>query len=172
MALSTAAVNPPTGLRIVRAAKGKCLVIAIRQQLSSPKTSNIAATLPSHDRNFWRRFSYTPLLLKISTIVRGLGLRQLNSGPGKVQFQHVTVSQLAETISEAVQILPDTLEELIDAAACNHALLRQEVTQILNRFGDEIWGAGKRRPWLLLASEDITEYQNNLVYESNADRDV
>lgn len=173
MAPSATAAIPPVELRVIRAIKGKSLIVAIPQKLSLVKTSNVASSLPTYDRAFWRKFSYTPLLLKISTIIRSLGLRQSNSGPGKTQFQHRDVIQFADAASEVIQRLPGTLEELLDVAAdYGHALLQQEVTLLLDRFGDELWGAGKKRPWLLQAIEGYTEYPNNLVFDSAADREV
>lgn len=65
------------------------------------------------------------------------------------------------------------MEELLDAASdYTNAQLHEEITQLLDRFGDEIWGASKERTWLLQASESNAEYQNDLVFGDAADRDT
>ncbi|KAF3002039.1 hypothetical protein E8E13_008845 [Curvularia kusanoi] len=169
----------PAALRVVKAVAGKSLVVAIPRHSGKKATlpSNKAETLtnsrslPAYDREFWRKFSYTPIALKISTVLRRLGLRQLNSGPGKIVFYHNNVIQLSDAISDLAKSLPTTLEELLDVAV-EEMPLRQEVANILNRHGDSIWGSGKERPWLLKACEGDVEYQKDLDFDSKTDDDV
>lgn len=180
MAQSNVGPAAPADLRIVRAVTGKILVVALPlppglgapQQPLPSKTSTIAATMPTHDRTFWKRISYNPIL-KISTIIRSLGLRQLNTGPGRILFQHNNVTRLADAVAEIVECLPTNLEELLDAAVdCEYAPLHEEIARLLNCFGDEIWGVGKERTWLLQATEGNAEYQKDLAFEDAADRVV
>ncbi|KAF2633716.1 hypothetical protein BU25DRAFT_405586 [Macroventuria anomochaeta] len=179
MSQSAVGTAAPHGLRIVQIIAGRSLIVALPlppdmgalQQSSTPFA--VAAAMPTRDRAFWRRFSYTPVLLKISTILRGLGLRQINNGPGRILFQYNNVSQLADAVAEVVKRLPTTLEELLDAATdYAYAPLQEEIAHLLGRFGDEIWGAGKERAWLLQASEGKIEYQKDLVFEHAADQAV
>lgn len=169
----------PAALRVVKAVTGKSLVVAIPLH-SGTKTTSASSTaepftnskiLPTYDREFWRRFSYTPILLKISTVLRSLGLRQLNTGPGKIVFYHNNVIQLSDAISDLAKSLPTTLEELLDVAV-EDMPLREEVANILNRHGDSIWGSGKERPWLLKACEGDVEYRKDLDFDSKTDDDV
>ncbi|KAJ4993035.1 hypothetical protein SVAN01_01387 [Stagonosporopsis vannaccii] len=98
--------------------------------------------MPTHDRAFWQRFATSPVLLKISKIVRGLGLRQLNTGIGKIQFEHKNVDRLADAVNDATKRLPITLEGVVDAATeYSYATLQEEITQLRHRFGEEVWGA-------------------------------
>lgn len=106
--------------------------------------------------------------------IRGLGLKQLNnSGHGKVSFQFDNLSQLSDAVAEAVTRLPHTRDKLVNIAS-DHTQepLRGEVAQLLHRFGNDIWGAGKERTWLLKASESHVEYQKDLSFEDAGDRDV
>ncbi|KAF9697219.1 hypothetical protein EKO04_004854 [Ascochyta lentis] len=116
-----------------------------------------------------------PIQLKIGTIILGLGLKQVNTGPhpGRPVFHFDSATQLTKAITEASTQLPTTLEELLDAAtATGYAPVREHVADLLSRFGNEIWGAKKERTWLLQASDGEAEYQKDLVFENNADRDV
>lgn len=171
----------PRMLRIVRAVAGNSLVVALplptglgaAQQSSSSNGLIVAAAMPTHDSAFWQKFSKSPVLLKISKILRGLGLRQLNSGPGKILFQHNVVDQLADGVADAVNRLPATTEELIAAAAdYTYTPLQEEIAQLLHRFGENVWGATRERTWLLKASESNEEYQRDLKYEKAEDKVV
>lgn len=172
---------PSAGLRVVQAVEGESLIIAIPRRSgasvsepsSSADTSHINTILPTYDRAFWGRFAYSPVLLKISTVIRCIGLRQRNSGPGAIRFEFKNVDQLADAITDAARRMPDTLEELLDAAVDqNHAPLREDITDILNRFGNDIWRAERPRPWLLDASSGIVEYRRDLEFGNAADDDV
>lgn len=171
----------PARPRIVQVTAGQSLLIVLplppglhAQQQFSPSTSHvIATTLPQHDRAFWQKFSRSPVLLKISTILRGLGLRQLNSGPGKIVFQHDTLDDLAGAVADAVKRLPQSMEELLNVATdYAYEPLQEEIAGLLHRFGEGIWGARSERTWLLGASEDFEEYKKDLVFEDNADQVV
>lgn len=112
-------------------------------------------------------------MLKISTILRGLGLRQLNTGPGRILFKDSNVGKLADAVAEAIKRLPTTLEGLLDAASSyDYAPLHEETVLLLSRFGEEIWGSGKKRPWLLQASDGHSEYQKDLIFGDAADHVV
>lgn len=168
-------------LRIVQGTAGKSLIVAISlpkdskaPQLSvSANVLTVASALPTHDRAFWQRFVSSPVLLKISAIVRGLGLRQLNTGTGKVLFRYENTNQLADAVTDAAKRLPETSQGLVDAATdYNYAPLQEDIAQLFHRFGEEVWGADKERHWLLEASEGNPEYQRDLTYENDADKVV
>jgi hypothetical protein len=171
----------PAGLRVVQTVKGESLIIAIPRRSgasvsepsSSADTSHIDTTLPTYDRAFWERFAYTPGLLKISTVLRSIGLRQRNSGPGIIRFEFNNVIQLADAITNAAGRIPETLEELVDAAVDqNYAPLREDITDILHRFGNDIWRAERPRPWLLDASNGKIEYRKDLEFGNVTDDDM
>lgn len=171
----------PAGLRTVEMTPGKTLVVALPlpfgsgapQQLTPSSGLTVAAALPTHDRAFWQRFNSSPACLKISTVLRGLGLRQRNSGPGKTLFQYSNVKQLADAVTDAAKALPAKTTALIDVAAdYNYAPLQEEIAQLLHRFGEEVWSAASERPWLFKASEGNAEYQKDLVFEDAADKVV
>lgn len=181
MAQRSAGTAAPSGLRLVQRIPGKSLIVAlplpssasVPQHSSLPNTFAVAAALPTHDRAFWMRFSYTPLVLKISTILRSLGLRQLNTGPGRILFKDSNVGKLADAVAEVIKRLPTTLEGLLDAASgYDYAPLHEETGLLLSRFGEEIWGAGKERPWLLQASDGHSEYQKDIIFGDAADHVV
>jgi hypothetical protein len=172
---------PSAGLRVVQAVKGESLIIAIPRRSgadvsepsSSADTSHINTILPTYDRAFWERFTYTPILLKISTVLRSIGLRQRNSGPGIIRFEFNNVIQLADAITNAAGRIPETLEELVDAAVDqNYAPLREDITDILHRFGNDIWRAERPRPWLLDASNGKIEYRKDLEFGNATDDDM
>jgi hypothetical protein len=169
---------PSAGLRVVQAVKGESLIIAIPRRsgasVSEPSdsadTSHMDTILPTYDRAFWERFAYTPILLKISTVIRSIGLRQRNTGPGIVRFEYNNVIQLADAITDAARRMPDTPEGLVDAAVDqNHAPLREDITDILHRFGNDIWRAERPRPWLLNASNNNVEYRKDLEFGNATD---
>lgn len=177
----TSAAAPRGCLRIVKSTAGKSIVVAFPlparsiapQSFSSLQLSTATVALPTYDRTAWERHSNSPRHLQISTILRSLGLRQFNNGPGRIVFQSENVTELAEAIAGVVTRLPHSMEELLDAASdYTNAQLHEEITQLLDRFGDEIWGASKERTWLLQASESNAEYQNDLVFGDAADRDT
>lgn len=172
---------PSAGLRVVQAVEGESLIIAIPRRSgasvsepsSSADTAHINTILPTYDRAFWGRFAYTPILLKISTVIRSVGLRQRNSGPGAIRFEFNNVDQLSDAITDAARRMPDTLEELLDAAVDeNHAPLREDITDILQRFGNDIWRAERPRPWLLNASNGNVEYRRDLEFGNAADDEM
>jgi len=169
----------PAVLRRVQETAGKSLIVALPlpndsqapQQSISANVLTIASALPTHDRAFWQRFVFSPVLLKISAIVRGLGLRQLNTGTGKVLFRYENANQLADAVTDAAKRLPETSQGLIDAATdYNYAPLQEDIAQLLHRFGEEVWGANKERHWLIEASKGNSEYQRDLTYENAADK--
>lgn len=181
MSKPTGITTTPPGLRIVRQIIGKSLVVAlplsadleVSAYSSQLEPLSAVAALPTLDRAFWMRHSYNPAHLKIGVILRCLGLRQLNNGPGKIAFQSNNATQLANAVAEAATKLPTVLEQLLDAASdYTYVPLQDEVAQIQHRFGEEIWGKTRQRTWLLQASEGTAEYQKDLAFEDAADRDV
>ena len=172
---------PSASMRVVQAVKGESLIIAIPRRSgadvsepsSSADTSHTDTILPTYDRAFWGRFAYTPILLKISTVLRSIGLRQRNSGPGVIQFEFKNVDQLADSITNAAKRMPDTLEELVDAAVDqSYEPLREDITDILHRFGNDIWRVERPRPWLLDASNGNAEYRKDLEFGNVTDDDM
>lgn len=172
---------PSAGMRVVQVVKCESLIIAIPRRSgahaselsSSADTSHINTIRPTYDRAFWARFAYTPILLKISNVLRSIGLRQGNSGPGAIRFEFNNVIQLANAITEAARRMPDTLEELLDVAVDqSYAPLREDITEILHRFGNDIWRAERPRPWLLNASNGNIEYRKDLEFGNAADEDT
>ncbi|KAJ8117837.1 hypothetical protein OPT61_g1053 [Boeremia exigua] len=173
----TAAARP----RIVQSVTGISLIIALPspsvfsapQQSSSPQLPKEAAALPTHDRKFWQRCINSPIILKMGSVVRGLGLRQLNTGPGRITFQSNTVSKLADAVDTISKTLPTTTDQLLDVAVdYNNTSLQQDIAQLLHQFGHELWGANTERSWLLQASDSDKQYPKDLVFESAADRNV
>ncbi|KAJ4322081.1 hypothetical protein N0V94_002549 [Neodidymelliopsis sp. IMI 364377] len=139
----------------------------------SPATSSSAvAALPTYDRAFWLRHSQRPSHLKLSAIFRGLGLKQLNPGPGRARFDGEAVAQLARAVDEVSEKLPKSQEQLLQATSYDYVPLQQDIAHLLYRFGDEIWSSEKDRPWLLQAAKGRTEYPKDLVFDNAADRDV
>ncbi|KAJ4365969.1 hypothetical protein N0V95_000344 [Ascochyta clinopodiicola] len=141
-----------------------------------PKPSSAAAAaLPTYDRTFWKRYSNSPIYLKIGTIIRRLGLKQINLGPhpGRPVFDYENVTQLAKAVTEVSTQLPRALEDLLDAAtATGNTSLHKHIEELLRRFGNTIWGANQERTWLLQASDGEAEYSKDLVFESGTDRDI
>lgn len=170
----------PARVRVVERYKGCRLIVALPlppsmgiPRYSSPSLSASVTTLPMYDRAFWRRHSYNTAYLRMSTIICGLGLKQVNTGPGKATFTHGIVTQLAAAVTEAAAKLPTTKEELLEAASdYDYTPLKEDVAHLLYRFGDEIWGAERERTWLLQASESKVGYHKDLVFEDVADQVV
>lgn len=178
MAQSSAGTAAPA--RVVQRTKGESLVVALPLPSNTnmlvtsllPSNSAVAETLPTLDRAFWARLSFTPSLLKISTILRRLGLRQVPKSK-QVVFRDNNVIQLAKAVAGVLKKLPTTKEALLDTAAdFKDAALEEDIALLLYQFGDTIWGAGKERPWLLQASEGIAEYHRDLVFGDAVDQEM
>ncbi|KZM28401.1 uncharacterized protein EKO05_0004868 [Ascochyta rabiei] len=184
MAQSNIGAAAPFGLRIVTKITGSVLTVALplpasmsglQVNLSPKPLSAAAAALPTYDRAFWKRYSNSPIYLKIGTIIRRLGLKQTNLGPhpGRPVFDYDNVTQLAKAVIEVSAQLPTVLGELLDAAtATGYASLHKHIEELLRHFGDKVWGAKQERTWLLQASDGEAEYSKDLVFESGTDRDI
>jgi hypothetical protein len=167
-------------LRVVESTPGESLIIALPlpsdanalQESSQYGDPTVAAALPELDRVWWTRLSYSPGLLQIGTVLRHLGLRQVPNAK-RIVFQYNNVIQLADAVADVLKELPADKEGLIDVAVnYNKGGLDEDIALLLHRFGNEIWGAGKERPWLLRADEGVVEYSKDLVFGDAADQEV
>jgi hypothetical protein len=177
MSQSTGAATGPS-FRIITKTTGEILVIALPlpASIGGPQRLSLSISspaLPTYDRTFWTRLRSNSSLLSTGIILYGLGLKQPNTGlkRGQTVFEHLTISQLTNAVTEAAIKLPKTEKELVDVAA-DYTHLQVDVAHLLNDFGDEIWGQNRARTWLLRASDGKTEYPKDLVFESVADREV
>lgn len=180
MAQSPADTATPYGLRVVESTPGECLTVALplptdasALQASSPSSpSDVITALPEPDREWWTRLSYSPGLLQIGTVLRHLGLRQVYNAK-RIVFAHNNVVQLADAVADVLKKLPTDQKGLIDIAAdFTTGVLDEDIALLLHRFGNEIWGSGKERPWLLQASEGLAEYPKDLDFENADDRNM
>ncbi|KAF3036049.1 hypothetical protein E8E12_004651 [Didymella heteroderae] len=180
MAQSPAGTTSPYSLRVIESTPGESLTVALPlpsdasalQESSPSSTMNLATALPEPDRTWWTRLSYSPGLLQIGTVLRHLGLRQVPNAK-RIVFQYNNVIQLADAVAEVIKKLPTDQEGLIDIAAnFKTGVLDGDIALLLHRFGNDIWGSGKERPWLLQASEGIAEYPKDLYFGNAADQDV
>jgi len=180
MAQSPADPATPYSLRVVESTPGESLTVALPlpsdasalQETSQSDTSNVITALPEPDREWWTRLSYSPGLLQIGTVLRHLGLRQVPNAK-RIVFQYNNVIQLADAVAEVLKKLPSDQKGLIDIAAdFTTGVLDEDIALLLHRFGNDIWGSGKERPWLLQASENIAEYPKDLYFGNAADQNM
>ncbi|KAF2133496.1 hypothetical protein P153DRAFT_393315 [Dothidotthia symphoricarpi CBS 119687] len=133
-----------------------------------------APNLPTYNRVFWTRRISNPGPLKVGMMLRGLGLRQSDgriSDHGKPKFDNQTVKLLADAVAKTVGILPTIASDLVNTAI-HDVDLDGDVSDLLNKFGAKIWGAGKDRSWLFKATDGVENYPRDLTYENQADRAV
>lgn len=180
MARSPADLAIPHSLRVIESRPGESLTVALPlpsdasalQKISQSSTPEIVTSLPEPNRDWWTRLSYSPGLLQIGTVLRHLGLRQVPNAK-RIVFQYNNVIQLADAVAEVLKKLPTDQKGLIDIAAdFTTGVLDEDIALLLHRFGNDIWGSGKERPWLLQASEGIAEYPRDLHFGNAADRNM
>ncbi|KAI8936935.1 hypothetical protein NX059_006164 [Plenodomus lindquistii] len=147
------------------------VTLPLPESLGGPKrTAAPVSTIPTYDRAFWKRI-LGPVVRGAPSreVISALGLRRKDITARIPQFLTRAVTTLAKEATNLANTLPDTSEELVDAA-CGDAL-KAEVEDVLSRFGQQIWGSGTDRPWLLRARE-VPAYKKDLYIEDSGDRAV
>lgn len=149
--------------------------LPLPESMGGPKSrpqpaSVLAPDLPVYDHVFWTKHSQT---LKMRNVMNALGLkgagRSANSGKGKLQFNTTAVIQLDASVSVLARSLPKTLARLVNVAV-DVTALSAGITDLLDRFGEDIWSRDIERSWLLQASDGVEGYGKDLVFEDASDR--
>jgi hypothetical protein len=137
-------------------------------------TAPAVAVLPTYDRKFWACRARDPSALPVASVLQSLGIKHANERArfgGITKFGVDGFARLVKAIKEVAADLPESKDELLDLAEDSNSL-REEVAALLMRFGAEIWGGEKARPWLLKASDGMKEYPKDLVFEREEDKEV
>ena len=140
----------------------------LRDSLPIPSSAPAAV----HDRAFWTRLTTNPSLLSTSDAIQALGLKRLNpGGRGKPRFETSLIRLLASAVADVAAKLPNHAGTLIDVAG-DVTRLDADITQLLDRFGANIWGRNCERTYLLSAGNAGEGYERDLIFEEPADQQV
>jgi hypothetical protein len=128
---------------------------------------------PVLDRVFWERRLRFPTEggLSIGSITDRLGLKRNRSGRGRAFYDSDKVRRLSDAVAVLASRLPTDAAGLVDEAL-NTSMSVANTNDLLERFGEMIWGTETFRPWLYEPSDDIDGYTRALRYANQDDRVV
>jgi hypothetical protein len=123
---------------------------------------------PTFDRDLWERRLEVPTEggLSLSKITDRLGLKRKRGTRGRISFQSEKARRLSAAVAVLASKLPKDAARLIDRALDTG----DTKNQLLQRFGEIIWGPEKSRPWLYEPSDGIDGYTHALRYSNQDDR--
>ena len=155
-------------------------VSKVTQKGPSPASAalkSLTARNSNFDREFWlKRVKYPSKgVFCIGTVIEHLGLQRSQTGTN-FSFKNKTVSKLAQTLRVITHKIADGDDaQVVDAhvvdVAVDPAALAEEVDELMEEFGEKIWGAEGEKEWLATPGE-YGEYAHELHFHDDEENKV
>jgi hypothetical protein len=130
---------------------------------ASAALKSLAARNSNFSRTFWeKRVKYaTKGAFSIGSVIEHLGLKRHQTGTN-FSFKDKTVNKLAQALRVVTHKISDIDAHVVDVAV-DPAALVAEVDELMEKFGENIWGAEGEKEWLETPGE-YGEYTHELHF--------